>query len=93
MGHKVHPNGFRRGVSRTWNAKWYADRDYTDLLERRATGGEVILEHPLAEGLAGDGDRIVQAEAFGQRAFAGAGGGGDPVDHAIGEGDVGDVGP
>ncbi len=32
MGHKVHPNGFRLGVSRTWNAKWYADRDYTALL-------------------------------------------------------------
>src|SRR6476661_390693 len=32
MGHKVHPNGFRLGVSRTWNAKWYADRDYTSLL-------------------------------------------------------------
>ncbi|MGZ4199479.1 MAG: 30S ribosomal protein S3, partial [Thermoleophilia bacterium] len=33
MGHKVHPNGFRLGVSRTWNAKWYADRDYTALLQ------------------------------------------------------------
>ena len=33
MGHKVHPNGFRLGVSRTWNAKWYADRDYTALLK------------------------------------------------------------
>ena len=33
MGHKVHPNGFRLGVSRTWNAKWYADRDYTVLLK------------------------------------------------------------
>jgi len=33
MGHKVHPNGFRLGVSRTWNAKWYADRDYTDLIK------------------------------------------------------------
>jgi small subunit ribosomal protein S3 len=33
MGHKVHPNGFRLGVSRTWNAKWYADKDYTDLLK------------------------------------------------------------
>lgn len=32
MGHKVHPNGFRLGVSRTWNAKWYSDKDYTDLL-------------------------------------------------------------
>jgi small subunit ribosomal protein S3 len=33
MGHKVHPYGFRLGVSRTWNAKWYADKDYTALLK------------------------------------------------------------
>ncbi len=32
MGHKVHPNGFRLGVSRTWNAKWYSDKEYTELL-------------------------------------------------------------
>ena len=33
MGHKVHPYGFRLGVSRTWNAKWYADKEYADLLQ------------------------------------------------------------
>ena len=33
MGHKVHPYGFRLGVSRTWNAKWYAGRNYTDLIK------------------------------------------------------------
>ena len=33
MGHKVHPYGFRLGVSRTWTAKWYADKDYTSLLK------------------------------------------------------------
>ena len=32
MGHKVHPHGFRLGVSRTWNAKWYSDKEYTELL-------------------------------------------------------------
>ncbi|HEY6056786.1 MAG TPA: 30S ribosomal protein S3 [Candidatus Limnocylindrales bacterium] len=32
MGHKVHPYGFRLGVSRTWTAKWYADKEYTTLL-------------------------------------------------------------
>ena len=32
MGHKVHPYGFRLGISRTWSAKWYADKDYTTLL-------------------------------------------------------------
>jgi small subunit ribosomal protein S3 len=33
MGHKVHPYGFRLGVSRTWNAKWYADKGYAALLQ------------------------------------------------------------
>ena len=33
MGHKVHPYGFRLGVTRTWTAKWYADKDYTTLLK------------------------------------------------------------
>src|SRR5207253_11351249 len=33
MGHKVHPYGFRLGVSRTWTAKWYADKAYTTLLQ------------------------------------------------------------
>ena len=33
MGHKVHPYGFRLGVSRTWTAKWYADKDYRVLLQ------------------------------------------------------------
>ncbi|GIW07857.1 MAG: hypothetical protein KatS3mg060_2662 [Dehalococcoidia bacterium] len=32
MGHKVHPIGFRLGINKTWQSKWYADRQYTDLL-------------------------------------------------------------
>ena len=33
MGRKVHPYGFRLGVSRTWTAKWYADKEYTSLVK------------------------------------------------------------
>ena len=33
MGHKVHPVGFRLGIIRPWQARWYADRDYKDLLQ------------------------------------------------------------
>ena len=33
MGRKVHPYGFRLGTSRTWNAKWFADKNYTTLLK------------------------------------------------------------
>lgn len=32
MGHKVHPNGFRLGVVRGWQSRWYAERDYKDIL-------------------------------------------------------------
>jgi len=33
MGHKVHPNGFRLGVYRNWESKWFApDKEYQDLL-------------------------------------------------------------
>jgi small subunit ribosomal protein S3 len=33
VGHKVHPNGFRLGVYRNWEAKWFAaDKEYKDLL-------------------------------------------------------------
>ena len=32
MGQKVHPIGFRIGVTRTWDSKWYAGRDYQRFL-------------------------------------------------------------
>ncbi len=32
MGHKVHPMGFRIGIIRDWQAKWYADKHYAELL-------------------------------------------------------------
>ncbi|MGN7611627.1 30S ribosomal protein S3 [Magnetococcales bacterium HHB-1] len=32
MGQKVHPIGFRLGVTKTWDTRWYADKNYADLL-------------------------------------------------------------
>ena len=32
MGQKVNPNGFRVGVIRAWQAKWYADKDFAKFL-------------------------------------------------------------
>ncbi len=29
MGQKVHPIGFRLGIIRTWESRWYADSDYS----------------------------------------------------------------
>jgi small subunit ribosomal protein S3 len=33
LGHKVHPLGFRIGVIRDWQAKWYAEKDYVEFLQ------------------------------------------------------------
>lgn len=32
MGQKVHPYGFRLGVNRTWKSRWFAKKNYGDLL-------------------------------------------------------------
>ena len=32
MGQKTHPIGFRLGVIRTWNSRWYAEKSFADLL-------------------------------------------------------------
>jgi small subunit ribosomal protein S3 len=46
MGQKVHPIGFRLGVYRNWDSRWYADKDYTALLHediaiRKLIGGRL----------------------------------------------------
>lgn len=33
MGQKVHPEGFRLGVNRTWSSRWYSQQDYANLLK------------------------------------------------------------
>ncbi len=32
MGQKVHPTGFRLGVIKTWNSRWYSDKSFGNLL-------------------------------------------------------------
>ena len=37
MGQKVHPIGFRLGTIKSWNSKWFAERDYATLLHEDMT--------------------------------------------------------
>ena len=32
MGQKVNPHGLRMGVIKEWDARWYAEKDFADLL-------------------------------------------------------------
>ena len=44
MGQKVHPNGFRLGVYRNWDARWYASGpEYTKLLQEDLAMRQLIM--------------------------------------------------
>lgn len=44
MGQKVNPIGLRIGVIRDWDSKWYAEKDYADLLHEDVKIREYIEE-------------------------------------------------
>jgi small subunit ribosomal protein S3 len=59
MGHKVNPIGLRLGINRTWDSRWFADSQYSDLLIedlkireylhkrlRQAGVSKVVIERP-----------------------------------------------
>jgi len=50
VGQKVHPVGFRLGVTKDWQAKWYADKHYTELLqEDLKIRGAIEKKYPEAD--------------------------------------------
>ena len=59
MGHKINPIGFRVGINRTWDSRWYADNEFADLIHqdikireyltdklKQASVSKVIIERP-----------------------------------------------
>ena len=43
MGNKINPNGFRLGITRGWNSRWYAGKKtYAKLLARKVTWSPTI---------------------------------------------------
>ncbi len=44
MGHKVHPVGFRLGIIKDWQSKWYADKAYTELLHEDVKVRQTLLK-------------------------------------------------
>ena len=53
MGHKVHPNAFRLGVFRPWEANWFANpKDYTKMLHEDLEMRRIILGRLRNAGIA-----------------------------------------
>ena len=51
MGQKVHPYGFRLGVTKTWRSRWFAKQDYAKLLREDLELKESLRERLKAAGV------------------------------------------
>lgn len=57
MGQKVHPYGFRLGVTKNWRSRWFATKDYAKLLHQ-----DLELKESLRERLKAAGVSSVEVE-------------------------------
>jgi small subunit ribosomal protein S3 len=52
MGQKVNPIGFRLGITRTWDSRWFAKRDYARLLHEDIKLRNFLKEKLFSAGVA-----------------------------------------
>ncbi len=57
MGQKTHPFGFRLGYNKTWRSRWFARREYADLLHE-----DIVLRKRLKERLSAAGVSAIEIE-------------------------------
>ena len=57
MGQKVHPIGFRLGFNKTWRSRWYAEKEYANLLHE-----DILLKQDLKKRFAHAGVSRVEVE-------------------------------
>ena len=52
MGQKTHPTGFRLGVIRTWDSRWFATKNYADWLNEDVTIRRFVKQRLFRAGIA-----------------------------------------
>jgi len=57
LGQKTHPVGFRLGISKTWNSRWYSQRDFKVNLEE-----DIMLRRYVQKRLARAGVSKIEIE-------------------------------
>ncbi len=62
MGQKVHPYGFRLGVTKTWRSRWFAKADYAKLLRE-----DLDLKDSLRDRLKAAGVSSVEVDRPGNK--------------------------
>jgi small subunit ribosomal protein S3 len=46
MGQKIHPHGYRLGISAAWTSRWYADKNYSEYV-----GEDVKIRNLMSKGM------------------------------------------
>ena len=62
MGQKTHPTGIRLGIIKTWNSKWFARKNYKELLHE-----DLMIQRHIKENLFHAGVSKVEIERTGQK--------------------------
>ena len=62
MGQKVHPYGFRLGYNKTWKSRWFAKKEYADLLHE-----DLKLKKRLKDQLRSAGVASIEVERPGNK--------------------------
>jgi small subunit ribosomal protein S3 len=63
MGQKVHPVGFRLGVIRTWDSRWFSQKNYATLLHEDIKIRKIVKERLMHAGVS-----RIEIERAGQKA-------------------------
>lgn len=52
MGQKVHPIGFRLGITKNWKSRWFSPKNYPDLIQEDRLIRDIVKQHLSAAGIA-----------------------------------------
>ena len=63
MGQKVHPVGFRLGIIRTWDSRWFSQKNYATLLHEDIKIRKIVKERLMHAGVS-----RIEIERAGQKA-------------------------
>jgi small subunit ribosomal protein S3 len=63
MGQKVHPIGFRLGVIKTWDSRWFSQKNYATLLHEDLKIRKIVKERLMHAGVS-----KIEIERAGQKA-------------------------
>ena len=53
MGRKVHPYGFRLGITKDWQSKWFSERQYADLVQEDMRLRRLVMRRLPDAGISG----------------------------------------